>query len=85
MSIEGIVKSTMQERQMTYRQMAQALSERLGMNMSHVTVLNWAKGETVPQTDVMVRMKLAYPGDWRGMFAEQVLQEKLGDVFEKSV
>lgn len=84
MSIEGIVRETMDKRQMTYRQMAQALSERLGVNMSHVTVLNWAKGETVPQTDVMLRVKQAYPGDWRGMFAEQVLQEKLGDVFEKS-
>lgn len=84
MSIEGIVKSTMEERQMTYRMMAQALSERLGLTMSHVTILNWAAGKTVPQTDVLLRVKQAYPGDWRGLFAEQVLQEKLGDVFEKT-
>lgn len=82
MSIEGIVKSTMAERQMTYREMAAALSERLGTAMSHATVINWVKGETVPQTDVMLRIKQAYPGDWRGEMAERVLREKLGDVYE---
>jgi len=82
MSVREIVKATMVERQMTYRAFAEALSEKTGMNMSHVTVLNWAQGQTVPQTDVMLKIKSAYPGDWRGEFAEKVLLEKFGDVFQ---
>lgn len=67
----------------SYRGFAESLTEHLvNTGISHVSVQNWEKGMTDPNTDFLL-ICLVVHQDWRRQWAIDCLCAKLPEVFER--
>jgi len=68
----------------TYRGFAELLNEHLvNTNITYASVMNWERGMTVPNTDLLLVLLMVH-GDWRRQFAIDCLCAKLPEVFERA-
>lgn len=78
MNTSEIVSRAIEEQRLSLRPFAEKLIESLpSVGLTHVTIINWRKGKTEPETDFLEAMLAAYgPNDWRHDFALACLAAK---------
>lgn len=80
MSLAEFVKGVRSEQRLSMREFAEALTQSVKVEISHVSVNEWEKGRYEPGTDFLLEILVAYR-DWRREFARGVLMIKLPEVF----
>ena len=79
-NIGEVVVKYLDQQKLTLRGFADAISEATGLNLSHVTIINWRNANTIPETDLMISL-LIHSRDWRFDFAMDVLRAKRPDIW----
>lgn len=79
--LRGILRKSIDRSNLTQREFADALNERLnGDKVTHTTVNYWLKGKTIPSTDFLTLVLIRYH-DWRFDLALALLAAKKPEVW----